>query len=274
MSAANYTGERATQGELTTLWVLSTVSSTLSYFGSLFLVYALLRYGLRTRMDALLVVLAGLGVISHAAFLCGRAFIPAAGERPGFMCLLQANGIQTFSIASIVWTGWLSVAELLSIQPGGVALSAPPTLLWILVPLLPILGFSCTTSVVIQSLEGYGDATLWCWIHSNLPRPSIEPSAEPSTDLPRPSIEPSANLRRPLISGAGSSRATRRGSWASTTCPSPSPGPPRSPPSSARAARSPAASATPTAPGSAGERAWTAPRRRLDCLRSCGASNV
>lgn len=164
---ANYTGARATDAEMTTLWVLSTLSSALSIVGSLLLIFVLLRAGLRTRMDALLVVLAGLGVISHAAFLFGQAFIPAPGAEASFMCLLQANGIQTFSISSILWTGWLSVAELLSIQSGRLPLSAPPTLPWVLLPLVPIVLFSMITSIVIQNMGGFGDATLWCWIKSS-----------------------------------------------------------------------------------------------------------
>ena len=162
------TASIATTGELTTLWVLVTFSSCLSYGGSFVLAYALLRVGLHDCADAMLLVLALLGLLSSGFMLFGRAFIPPPGEPSNFWCVAQGNGIQFFGVATILWTAYMSLSMVLSLQPGRQPLTSPPSFRGVLLPLMPICLVSFVLALVVNFIDGgYGDATLWCWVDSS-----------------------------------------------------------------------------------------------------------
>ena len=153
--------------ELATLWILTAIASSLSLVGSSALAHDLLRGGLQTQLDALLLVLALLSLPLSACLLLGRAFIPTEGEPSGAMCVAQANGIQFFGVATILWTAVMPFAELRSLQRGQQPLSAPPTAVGVCGPLIPVCLVSAIFTVAVHSMGGYGDATLWCWIASS-----------------------------------------------------------------------------------------------------------
>ena len=153
--------------ELTALWALATLGSILSMLGSGILAVVLIRSGLEDRLDALVLIFCLFDLLTSFCMAFGRAFVPSpAFASPSGMCTVQANLIQFFSVASVLWVAVMSVALLLSLQQGRVALSAPPTLRSTLVPLCGTLSVSFALAVVAGATDTYGDATLWCWVSS------------------------------------------------------------------------------------------------------------
>ena len=149
--------------DLVVLWVFATISSSLSYLGSFFLAYALLRVGLQDRADAMLLTLGVLGLLVSACQLFGRAFVPLPGEPMNFWCQAQANGIQFFGVTAIGWTAYMSCAMVLSLQPGHKPLTAAPSLRDVLIPLAAIGLVSFAFTLTLNMMTGYPLAHIAHW---------------------------------------------------------------------------------------------------------------
>lgn len=153
--------------QLHALSALVSFSSVLSMLGSGVIVYCICRAGISSRADALLLVLSALD-LAHSFCMCfGRAFVPGAPTSTiSDWCYAQANGIQFFGVASVGWTAVMSLSLLLSLRPDRSPLSAPPSVSGTLLLLLPLLLLSAVFAAAIDGADGYGNATLWCWVKS------------------------------------------------------------------------------------------------------------
>ena len=100
--------------ELTTLWVLTSCSASLSFLSSSILSTALLRHGIQTRADALLLILVLGDMCSSFSMLFGRAFVPEFtpddSVKPSLPCVVQANSIEFFGTISILWMAVMSLS--------------------------------------------------------------------------------------------------------------------------------------------------------------------
>lgn len=143
--------------------VTASISSLLSAIGSGFILYIVQGRGLLTRTDVYVLFLCILDLGASVAFSFGRAFVPAVGDVPSGVCLLQAVSIQFFGIASILWVGYLSAAVVISLRPSSQPLGAAPDRRT-LVPLVVVIAISGVLCATLLGLGSFGNASLWCWV--------------------------------------------------------------------------------------------------------------
>eukprot|EP00164_Ancoracysta_twista_P004590 GFYU01006197.1.p1 GENE.GFYU01006197.1~~GFYU01006197.1.p1 ORF type:complete len:888 (-),score=155.44 GFYU01006197.1:53-2716(-) len=147
-----------TEGEVTALQTVASVSSSLSAVGSAYIMYSYYtnRDGGNSFSNKLAAILSVLDFAQSIFFAMGPGGITPIG-----LCYFQGIGIQLFALAAVLWSTCMSVNLYLWVvkrKTESTLVSYLPHY-WIFT-----MGISILCAIIAASTDSIEDATLWCWI--------------------------------------------------------------------------------------------------------------
>lgn len=136
-------------------YLVNVAASVASCIGCTFVVIVYLRFkNLQVFAFKLVAVLALFDIGHDLSFL-----LPTYSGDPDTICIVQSVSLSFFSLASVLWTGAISLTLYLAVVTGRQEAGAPLKTVLILIPTL-----SAALALLPLLTASYGPAASWCWV--------------------------------------------------------------------------------------------------------------